>query len=296
MGSRNWCWTHQGTALDTSQWPDWVRYAVYQHEKAPTTGQDHLQGYMELSRAQRLTAMQKIPGMEGVHWEPRRGTRDGARRYCMKPETRAEGAEPVEIGEWDGGGQGKRTDLHDAVETLRSTGSLKRVAEEHATSYVKYYRGLAEWQKKVQPTITVAKYTLADFDHPPLDLSKTVVLYGPTGIGKTEFALAHFKSPLLVRHLDRLSDLDPTTHDGIVFDDMSFTHFPVESRIHLCDMDRPSDIHIRYVIAHIPAGMKRIFTHNTGDVFTKADQDMPESQTAAISRRVNYVRVDKLQK
>lgn len=42
------------------------------------------------------------------------------------------------------GGQGKRTDLEDACTTLRDTKSLKRVAQEHPTAFVKFHKGLKE--------------------------------------------------------------------------------------------------------------------------------------------------------
>lgn len=42
------------------------------------------------------------------------------------------------------GGQGKRTDLADACEVLKTTKSMKALALEHPTSFVKYHRGLRE--------------------------------------------------------------------------------------------------------------------------------------------------------
>ena len=42
-------------------------------------------------------------------------------------------------------------------------------------------------------------FTLADFNRPALTLEKPVVLHGATECCKTEFALAHFDSPLVVR-------------------------------------------------------------------------------------------------
>lgn len=45
------------------------------------------------------------------------------------------------------GGQGKRTDLAEACRVLKDTGSLKRVAEEHPTAFVKYHKGMAELKR-----------------------------------------------------------------------------------------------------------------------------------------------------
>lgn len=44
-----------------------VDYLVCQIEKAPTTGQVHLQGYIQLANHQRLTFVKKIS--KTAHWE-----------------------------------------------------------------------------------------------------------------------------------------------------------------------------------------------------------------------------------
>lgn len=120
-------------------------------------------------------------------------------------------------------------------------------------------------KRKMMPKFT-HNYVMSDFDCPPLDLSKAVLLHGPTNMGKTEYALAHFKHPLLVSHMDTLRNISPEV-DGIVFDDMSFKHMPVESVIHLLDLAQDRSIHCRYGTGVIPKGMPRIFTHNTANPF-----------------------------
>ena len=135
----------------------------------------------------------------------------------------------------------------------------------------------------MSPSVQEVKYKLDDFCHDPLPLEKSVLLLGPSGIGKTCYALAHFKAPLLVRHLDQLSEFNPHLHDGIVFDDMSFTHIHPEARIHLLDMDFGSHIHIRYTTAYIPQGTKRIFCHNGVPFY---DDKVFGYQLEALKRRV----------
>jgi len=46
-----------------------------------------------------------------LHVEGRRGTRDQAREYCRKEESRVDGGGPWEYGNFGLGGQGKRSDL-----------------------------------------------------------------------------------------------------------------------------------------------------------------------------------------
>lgn len=134
------------------------------------------------------------------------------------------------------------------------------------------------------------KFRLDQFSLPPLDMEKKkcYLLWGPSGTGKTQYALAQFKRPLLVRHVDRIRDLSPD-HDGVVFDDLSFTHWPVESVIHMLDVDEDSDLNMRYVIGTLPEGLPRVFTHNTPNPFYL--QETPVEQMNAVERRVERVHV-----
>lgn len=135
------------------------------------------------------------------------------------------------------------------------------------------------------------KYQLNQFTRPPLVLDRAVLLCGPAGIGKTQYALAHFTKPLVVRHLDDLKKYTPE-YDGLVFDDMSFNHLPSDTIIFLLDMELDSPIHCRHTNALIPAGTKRIFTHNDYNIFYP-EKITPERK-AAIDRRLEIVFVDKL--
>ncbi|AXH76748.1 MAG: putative viral replication protein [Cressdnaviricota sp.] len=76
-----------------------VRYLVFQHERASTTGSDHLQGYVEFTAPTRVTQAQRLLGLpENTHFESRKGSRTSARDYCKKEDTRVSG--PWEHGEW----------------------------------------------------------------------------------------------------------------------------------------------------------------------------------------------------
>ena len=120
------------------------------------------------------------------------------------------------------------------------------------------------------------KYELGDFERPPLDLRKPVLLPGASGVGKTQFAKAHGKFPLVIRSIDQLKKISPNT-DLLVFDDMNFgpdgLDWTPEQMIHLLDIDEDAVVKARYVDAVIPKGMRRIFTTNIDPTGMWLDED-----------------------
>jgi len=109
---------------------------------------------------------------------------------------------------------------------------------------------------------------------------KSIVIIGPSGIGKTVFAKKRATKPaLFVSHLDQLKTFNPQRHKSIIFDDMSFTHIPTTGQIHLVDRFEPRAIHIRYGVVNIPAGVERWFTCNAN----------PFVEHPAIARRTNKI-------
>jgi len=114
------------------------------------------------------------------------------------------------------------------------------------------------------------------------DFSKTIVLIGTSGVGKTTWAIKHAAKPaILISHADDLKLYQANYHRSIIFDDMSFTQWPTTSQIHLVDKDLPRSIHIRYGTVKLPAGTTKIFTCNT----------MPFIEEEAILRRINLIKV-----
>ena len=98
--------------IDFSQSP-YVRYAIWQKEIG-ANGSPHLQGYVEFNKNVSFKATIAIFG-NGAHLEERRGTRDEAREYCRKADTRTAG--PWEYGTWISG-SGARNDLEQLKEYL----------------------------------------------------------------------------------------------------------------------------------------------------------------------------------
>lgn len=137
-------------------------------------------------------------------------------------------------------------------------------------------------------TLTIHEDPASDLNHVfgqelgTFNLSRnlTNVIIGPTGCGKTLFAIRNLLKPiLLISHVDDLKHLDPSLHKSILFDDMKFDHMPTTAQIHLCDRCLPRSIHRRYGTTTIPVSMQVAVTCNSE----------PFEWHPAIARRCNKI-------
>lgn len=148
------------------------------------------------------------------------------------------------------------------------------------------------WKTQHTKQTTHSRFQMTSFNKAPIsDWTTSWLIWGKANSGKTQWALAHFKNPLFVRHMDALLEFDEDEHDGIVFDEMSFNHLHGGAIIGLIDMTEPQQIHCRFLVAHLPAGTKKIFCHNNADIF-RPDKETSGEQMEGISRRYQSVHVD----
>lgn len=150
--------------IDTK--PEWVKYVVFQLEEAPSTGTKHLQGYAELTERKTLTTIKGWLG-NSAHIEKRMGTRQQARDYCMKEDTRLEG--PWEAGVWDSAGQGRRSDLDAAAEVIRTRG-LVAVREEMPGTYIRYANMLSRYAREIEVVPRDQEFVPREWQSQVLDL------------------------------------------------------------------------------------------------------------------------------
>lgn len=129
---RDWCITlfTVGTVIDDAFKAllehEQFRYLVYQIEKCPTTGTLHVQAYAEFKSALWFTTICNLLKPSKFHVEPREGTRDEARGYCMsktwKGKDKGQQSGPVEHGTWidekESGRNSTRSDLASAREII----------------------------------------------------------------------------------------------------------------------------------------------------------------------------------
>lgn len=234
-------------------------------------GTPHLQCFMTFRVAKRMSAVQKM--MKG-YWATAK-CKDAA-LYCKK-----QGSEVVI--DIDNRAPGARNDLVEIKKKIEDGATIKQLWEDHYGTMVRCYRGVYESIGRLRPPVERADYT--DFKLEKVPLTKPHILWGEPGIGKTQFALSHFQNPLCVTHMDGLKELDPATHDGVVFDDMEFCHLPRSTQLHLVSIEKRVHIHARNTNGILPKGFPRLFTTN------KYGGRIIDLDDGAISRRVTVTEV-----
>lgn len=148
-----------------------VKYMVFQEELSRNQT-PHLQGYIEFKRTHRMKWIKERTS-ERIHLEKRRGTRDEARDYCMKPG----GKNLVEIGDFDIG-HGHRTDIDKVKECFALLDAGKRpcdLLESHPWTVCRYINQINTYmflQSQKQDAFRRVLVTL---------------ITGETGVGKTRY-------------------------------------------------------------------------------------------------------------
>lgn len=155
-----------------------MNYQVYQIEQCPETHKFHIQGYVEFKHSVRLNSAKKLLKLPKAHLEPRQGSRQQARAYCMKEESRSlnEDAGPYEYGEW-AEGETKRSDLLTVIESIREGKAWKDLVLENPAVAIRYFRNMNQvW---------------STFNSNPRDGTTAVhnlYIFGDSRVGKTRFA------------------------------------------------------------------------------------------------------------
>lgn len=151
-----------------------VTFMIFQKEKGQN-GTVHYQGYLELKKPQRYTALNKIQKM---HYQKRLGSVVQAVDYCKKKDdTYVDG--PWEHGKSsiDTSQQGKRNDLLPLYEAARAGKTLEEIAEIAPATYMRNYRAVQHVRQ------------MKAFQNPGLRPKlKVKLFYGAPGTGKTRLA------------------------------------------------------------------------------------------------------------
>ncbi len=176
---RNWCFTLNNLQqADRDFWEDledWqhenlVVYAVGQEEKGEH-GTPHLQGYIEMKKATRMSRMKSLFGKR-YHWEVRRGTQAQAILYCKKEDTRVENGFSFEYG------TAKRStaggNFTEVALAMKDGMSIVDAEEQYPVQFAMHPQKLQAWGLKQLPSRDWAM--------------EIEIFYGKTGTGKSDTA------------------------------------------------------------------------------------------------------------
>lgn len=192
--AKNWCFTlnadeKKGEHLTwrvAKECPlDWwarseqtgLLYMVVQVEAAPTTGKVHCQGYIALKERTSLPTLKKLFS-PGAHWEVARGTPKENYEYCTKEHGLA--------GPWE---MGKRPDGKGTRSDLKGVYAMVKAEKTNAEILEATEGKAAKFEKAVNFMRATLNEKASDRQ---LQGVNVVVLYGPTGTGKTYAAVNHF--------------------------------------------------------------------------------------------------------
>ncbi len=177
--NRSYCFTLfcEGTtkcAANAFEIKEKVRYIIWQQERCPDTQKEHYQGYVELTTPMRLKAVKDLLGYSTVHLEARHGTRDEARAYCVKADTKMAG--PWELGSWDTAA-GKRNDLDEAAKMIREEG-IHAVADASPGQFIRLGKHFREYDTYISGrSLSSSRQVLAFWIHGPSDIGKSHCIY-----------------------------------------------------------------------------------------------------------------------
>lgn len=237
------------TTLNTS---DKILFATWQFEKG-ASGTPHIQGYVEFATRIRLAGVKKL--FPRAHIEARKGTQEEAIAYCNKADTRTDGP-------WTRGNpkqQGQRNDLEQVAADLASGHSVKEIAQNHPGAYLKYHAGIKSmWglqfvERTTKPTVHW--------------------LYGPTGAGKTLWALQQegtlYPKIMASKWWDGYHQ-----QDIVLLDDIRRSHFPFDFLLRLLDWcpikveykGGVMDFNSKVIIITCPLHPEKLFEGNGEDI------------------------------
>lgn len=217
MSSRHWCFTVNNPVREEDAFlQDWkdagATYIIFQRERGDS-GTEHYQGYLEFGRTIRLSGLRRV--CDSAHFEIRRGTNKQAAEYCRKPTGRVSG--PYEWGELSGG-RGERRDLKAVKKAIDDGKSMLEIADEFFEPYCRFYRAFERY-----------RCLRAVRDDGPRDV---VVIYGPTGTGKTKYAV---QFPDLYIKLDNCKWFDGYTSQKTILFDEFYGWIPYSMLLRICD-------------------------------------------------------------
>lgn len=168
--------------------------------------------------------------------------------------------------------------------------AMKHIEDTDKLFYLQNQKKLCLYFTQKYDSSDKGLYPAEAFNKPLQEVTKKViVLVGPTGLGKTQYALAHFKKPLHVKDKEDWRRYNDTT-DGIILDDLDFPSWSPLTLLKLLDMETPITQNIKYGATRIKAGTPRIICVNHMDLFWP--RTIHAETIKACERRINIIEVN----
>lgn len=224
--SKHWSFTlnNPEEQITPATW-DSIQFCVWQHETGEN-GTPHYQGYVQFTKRKRLTAVKRL--LVAAHWEISRSSPANNYEYCTSttkpgPRTPGDNHGPWEHGTMLGG-QGNRGDLTAVRETILAGATVENLWDEHFSAMVRYSKGFMTFKR-----LKSSKRNWA---------MEVVVLYGPTGTGKSHYAHTMYGDSLYVLPTAKGSGTYWDDYDGqetVLIDEMYGNRFSFGFLLQLCD-------------------------------------------------------------
>lgn len=180
-------------------------------------------------------------------------------------------------------------------EEAKATGSLqaalKYIEQKDITTYIYQMKKLHAYFENYFAASDNSKFKPEDFNRPLYQFppDKTLVFVGETGLGKTQFALAHFNHPLRITNKQDWIRFRDGYTDGIVFDDIHFSDWKPNTILHTVDTENAVTQDVKYSAVRIPAGVPRIICINSLGELWPCNIDSQKKE--AIERRLSVIRI-----
>lgn len=265
---------------------DRVQYLIFGREVGEQ-GTPHLQGYIQLKTRILSNTICKLLGNR-ARLDVSRGSDEDNYVYCSKDEQFEEFGERLPKSR---SLKRKREEAYEAIrDDMASGASISDIAMKYPAEFIRHHAGILAMAKVINTAPCIRYFgPFSEQLHSRINLANhdwktSVLVLGPTGLGKTQFILNQFENPLLVSNTEELKGFRRLEHDAIIFDDVSVTHWPRNSQLHLVDCEVHRGINVKGTHIIIPAFTKKVFTANPEHYpFNTGDP--------AISRRLTIIKL-----
>lgn len=194
-----------------------ITFLTCQKEKCPTTNRIHWQGYYECKTRVGIKGHQVNLDAPKQHVSRAMGSAEDNIAYCNKSDTRID--EPFTYGSISK--QGKRNDLIELKKSIDEGKTLKEIADEHFTEFIKFHRGIKEYMNLNRIRRNWK--------------TKVIIIVGPPGCGKSRYAWETYPDAYDLRNSDTGLWWDGyDNHKTVIIDDF-YGWIKYDTLLRLCD-------------------------------------------------------------